>query len=81
MPEIKNRVIADEIESAILKGHGMHEMLDRMKNSILVHTLNREHGNITHAAKTLKIHRNNVANWLKKYNIRAEDFRNGNGNH
>jgi DNA-binding protein Fis len=75
MRALKQQSVTELIEKHLLNGDSCAEIIDRFRNSVIAYAMGHCDGNITRAAKLLKIHRNSIIRWMKKYNVKAEVFR------
>lgn len=55
------------IDKELQDGRGLHEIVERFRNCVMVRALNICSGNRSHAAELLKTHRNTVTQWTRKY--------------
>jgi transcriptional regulator with PAS, ATPase and Fis domain len=70
LPPIQQHSVEKLIERHLSVHHrGMDEIWALFRNTVIVKALKMENGNISHAAKRLKVHRNTLANWMKEANL------------
>jgi len=71
LPKIQQRSVEELIErNLILHGRGMDEIWTRFRNTVIVKALLLSDGNITAAAKLLKVHRNTLDRWIDDNGLR-----------
>ena len=72
MFKVKQRSVAELIDKHLAEQHGVEEITRRFRNSVIVRALEKANGNVTHAAKLLRVHRNSIQRWKKFYEVRAQ---------
>lgn len=75
MKQLQQRSVAELIDSYLEDGFGLDEIMDLFCNSVMVHALGRNHGNVSETARMLKIHRNTAQRFMNKYHVHRKDFR------
>lgn len=68
-PTIVQKSVIELIDKELNEGRGVEEIVDRFKNCVVARLLELTDGNQSQAAILGKTHRNNIVNWIHRYNL------------
>lgn len=74
LPKIQQRSVEELIERNLLvHKRGMDEIWDRFRNTVVIKALDLSKGNVSAAARLLKVHRNTLDRWIDEFGLRNND--------
>ena len=70
-PRVAQKSVQELIDKELDEGRGIHDIVYRFRNCVIVRALERCQNNQVHAAELIKTHRNTVSKWVRFHGLQG----------